>query len=1016
MGASSYGGTWDLAPADRLLIEAKHWGNRPRFAIMLLFFRARGRFPRTIGEISEDVMTGLARTLGVPAPDGTALLPSTSDRTLERQRAEIRVLLGFREATVADAEELGAWLRDHAVAETRDHAVAETRDHAVAETRDHAVAETRDHAVAETRDHGRLTACLEERCRALRIEPPTPDRVGRIVRSAVRAYEDRLFATIHARLPPEVRERLDALLRPPPAGTGADGEDDPAAAEGARALLNFVRGDPGKAGVASVTRGLERLEAIRAVGLPADLFAGVLPHEVELCRRRVAVQPPSDLRRLPEPVRLAWLAAYAHRRGRALTDDLVELLVETVHAIGARAERRVEQQVIGELKRVTGKTNLLFEIAGAAVARPDGTVRDVVFPVVGEQTLRDLVRERQSGPTYRTSLRTTIRSSYAGHYRRMVPRLLDALDFRSNNAVHRPVIEALALVRRYAGTRVRHIPAHETVPIEGVVRPLWRGAVIDAGTHGKPRVNRITYEICVLETLRERLRSKEIWVVGADRYRNPDEDLPADFAERRTPYYEALGLPLDADAFVAGLQDELRAGLSRLDAGLPRNPRVRITSRRGGWITVSPLQARPKPESIEALKAEVAATWPMTSLLDIIKETDRRLGFTDALGSPTAYETLDRDELRLLLCLYGLGTNTGLRRLDAARDGGPGYRDLAYARRRYLTPDRLREAIAVVTNGTLRARDPTIWGEGTTACASDSKHFGAWDQNLTTQWHVRYGGRGVMIYWHVERNSLCIHSQLKSPSSSEVASMIEGVLRHCTEMAVDRQYVDSHRQSVVAFASTKLLGFQLLPRLKRIGKQRLYRPDAGQADAYARLQPVLSRPIGWDLIRRQYDEMVKYATALRLGTAEAEAILRRFNRENVQHPTYKALLELGKAVKTCFLCRYLADEAPRREVNDGLNVVEHWNSANDFVFFARRGEMSSNRAEDHELSMLSLHLLQNCMVFVNTLMLQQVLARPHWAERLTARDRHALTPLFWEHVNPYGRQELDMRTRIAALG
>jgi hypothetical protein len=262
MSASLYDGTWDLAPADRLLIEAKHWGNRLRFAIMLLFFRARGRFPRTIGEISEDVMMGLARTLGVPAPDGAALLlPGTSDRTSERQRAEIRALLGFREATVADAEELGAWLRDH--------------------------------AVAETRDHGRLTACLEERCRALRIEPPTPDRVGRIVRGAGRAYEDRLFATIHARLPPEVRERLDALLQPPPAGTEADGEDDPAAAEGARALLNFVRGDPGKAGVASVTRGLERLEAIRAVGLPADLFSGGLPHEVELCRRRVAVVPPA---------------------------------------------------------------------------------------------------------------------------------------------------------------------------------------------------------------------------------------------------------------------------------------------------------------------------------------------------------------------------------------------------------------------------------------------------------------------------------------------------------------------------------------------------------------------------------------------------------------------------------------------------------------------------------------------------------------------------------------------------
>ena len=312
-------------------------------------------------------------------------------------------------------------------------------------------------------------------------------------------------------------------------------------------------------------------------------------------------------------------------------------------------------------------------------------------------------------------------------------------------------------------------------------------------------------------------------------------------------------------------------------------------------------------------------------------------------------------------------------------------------------------------------QDPLIWGEGTNACASDSKHFGAWDQNLTTQWHVRYGGRGVMIYWHVERKSLCIHSQLKSPSCSEVANMIEGVMRHCTELEVDRQYVDSHGQSVVAFAFTKLLGFQLLPRLKAIHSQRLYWPDAGQSDTYPDLQLVLSRPIDWELIRRQYDEVVKYATALRLGTAEAEAILRRFTRENAQHPTYKALLELGKAVKTVFLARYLHDRALRVEINDGLNVVEQWNSANDFIFFARRGEVSSNRREDQGLSMLSLHLLQSCMVYVNTLMIQQVLARPAWTGHLTARHLHALTPLFWTHVNPYGHFELDMHARIAAL-
>ena len=121
--------------------------------------------------------------------------------------------------------------------------------------------------------------------------------------------------------------------------------------------------------------------------------------------------------------------------------------------------------------------------------------------------------------------------------------------------------------------------------------------------------------------------------------------------------------------------------------------------------------------------------------------------------------------------------------------------------------------------------------------------------------------------------------------------------------------------------------------------------------------------------------MVKYTTALRLGTAETEAILRRFTRNNVQHPTYTALSELGRAIKTIFLARYLHSLALRREIHEGLNTIERWNGANDFVYFARRGEMTSNRREDQEISMLSLHLLQNCMVYVNTLMLQRVLVR-----------------------------------------
>ena len=81
--------------------------------------------------------------------------------------------------------------------------------------------------------------------------------------------------------------------------------------------------------------------------------------------------------------------------------------------------------------------------------------------------------------------------------------------------------------------------------------------------------------------------------------------------------------------------------------------------------------------------------------------------------------------------------------------------------------------------------------------------------------------------------------------------------------------------------------------------------------------PVLSRPVDWDLIAQQYDPMVRYASAVRLGTADSEAILRRFTRANVAHPTFRALGEVGIAVKTVFLCEYLGSEQLRREVHEG---------------------------------------------------------------------------------------------------
>lgn len=165
-------------------------------------------------------------------------------------------------------------------------------------------------------------------------------------------------------------------------------------------------------------------------------------------------------------------------------------------------------------------------------------------------------------------------------------------------------------------------------------------------------------------------------------------------------------------------------------------------------------------------------------------------------------------------------------------------------------------------------------------------------------------------------------------------------------------------------------------------------------------------------LRSVFSRLPRYTTAIRLGTAETEQILRRFTRNNIQHPTYRALSELGKACRTAFICDYLTSIDLRREIHEGLNVVENWNSANGFIHYGKNGDITTNNREDQEIAVLCLHLLQTALVYINTLMIQQAL-NEDTTIKLEPADLRALTPLTYAHVNPYGTFKLDLHTRLA---
>jgi len=216
---------------------------------------------------------------------------------------------------------------------------------------------------------------------------------------------------------------------------------------------------------------------------------------------------------------------------------------------------------------------------------------------------------------------------------------------------------------------------------------------------------------------------------------------------------------------------------------LPELDWVDIRERaKAGPIVLTDLDAVPEPRDLRRLKAAIRDRWGTVPLLDMLTETALRTGCLDAFGpvgnrSELAAATLFQ---RLLLTVYAYGTNTGIRAVAAA-DHGHGEDELRYVRRRYMTVQSCQQAARVIANATFAARQAWLWGEGSTAVASDSTHFRAWDQNIFTEWHSRYrnGKRGVLICWTVERGgAMAVHSQLLECSASEVHAMVEGATLH----------------------------------------------------------------------------------------------------------------------------------------------------------------------------------------------------------------------------------------------
>ena len=238
-------------------------------------------------------------------------------------------------------------------------------------------------------------------------------------------------------------------------------------------------------------------------------------------------------------------------------------------------------------------------------------------------------------------------------------------------------------------------------------------------------------------------------------------------------------------------------------------------------------------------------------------------------------------------------------------------------------------------------------------------------------------------------------------TASEAPHVLDGLLYHQTGLSIEEHYTDTGGVTDHVFGLCHLLGFRFAPRIRDLKDRRLYLFPGDCAPLV--LQPLVGGAIDVDHLAAHWEELLRLATSIRVGTVTASAMLRRLAAYPRQNGLAVALRELGRIERTMFTLDWLRDPALRRRANAGLNKGEARNALARAIFFNRLGEMRDRSFENQAYRASGLNLLVSAIILWNTRYLQAALA--DLGQRRTdvrpTLTRH-IAPLGWEHIGLTG--------------
>jgi TnpA family transposase len=209
-----------------------------------------------------------------------------------------------------------------------------------------------------------------------------------------------------------------------------------------------------------------------------------------------------------------------------------------------------------------------------------------------------------------------------------------------------------------------------------------------------------------------------------------------------------------------------------------------------------------------------------------------------------------------------------------------------------------------------------------------------------------------------------------------------------------------------------LLSYQFSPRLADFGEARFERIDP--AADYGALNGLARHRVRADLIARHWDDLLRVAGSLKMGTVSASELTRSLLRSSRLSTLAHAIGELGRVAKTLYLLSYIDDETYRRRILTQVNRGEGRNRLARTVFHGQRGEVRQRYRESQEDQLGAVGLVVNGLMLWNTLYMDVALAHLRGMDTEVKPDDVArLSPLGHKHINVLRRYSCALADRIA---